>query len=92
MDVEVLAVLVLLNPALRGFSIPIVSSVLAYRKRKELMQLHHEERMAAIERGRRRVCLCSNRCRCGVPDRLRAKVAGPLTPDPCHEVPSSWVP
>jgi len=32
-------------------SIPIVISVLNYRKRRQLMQLHHTERMAAIERG-----------------------------------------
>lgn len=32
-------------------SIPIVISVLNYRKRRHLMQLHHTERMAAIERG-----------------------------------------
>ena len=32
-------------------SIPIVFAVLNYRKRKRLMELHHAERMAAIERG-----------------------------------------
>lgn len=32
-------------------SIPIVIIVLNYRKRRQLMQLHHAERMAAIERG-----------------------------------------
>lgn len=32
-------------------SIPIVFAVLNYRKRKHLMELHHAERMAAIERG-----------------------------------------
>lgn len=32
-------------------SIPIVSMVLNYRKRRRLMELHHQERMAAIERG-----------------------------------------
>lgn len=32
-------------------SIPIVFMVLNYRKRRQLMQLHHTERMAAIERG-----------------------------------------
>jgi hypothetical protein len=32
-------------------SIPIVFMVLNYRKRKRLMELHHVERMAAIERG-----------------------------------------
>ena len=32
-------------------SIPIIISVLNYRKRRQLMQLHHAERMAAIERG-----------------------------------------
>lgn len=32
-------------------SIPIIIAVLNYRKRRQLMQLHHTERMAAIERG-----------------------------------------
>jgi hypothetical protein len=32
-------------------SIPIVLSVLNYRKRRRLMELYHAERMAAIERG-----------------------------------------
>src|SRR5688572_16077752 len=32
-------------------SIPIVYLVLSYRKRRRLMELHHAERMAAIERG-----------------------------------------
>lgn len=32
-------------------SIPIVFAVLNYRKRRRLMELHHAERMAAIERG-----------------------------------------
>lgn len=32
-------------------SIPIIKIVLNYRKRRQLVQLHHTERMAAIERG-----------------------------------------
>lgn len=32
-------------------SIPIIFLVLHYRKRRRLMELHHAERMAAIERG-----------------------------------------
>ena len=32
-------------------SIPIIFAVLNYRKRRRLMELHHTERMAAIERG-----------------------------------------
>lgn len=32
-------------------SIPIVSMALDYRKRRRLLELHHAERMAAIERG-----------------------------------------
>lgn len=32
-------------------SIPIIIVILNYRKRRQLMQLHHTERMAAIERG-----------------------------------------
>jgi Domain of unknown function (DUF6249) len=33
------------------FSIPLTYMVLNYRKRRRLMELHHTERMAAIERG-----------------------------------------
>lgn len=33
------------------FSIPIIWIALNYRKRRRLMELHHTERMAAIERG-----------------------------------------
>jgi hypothetical protein len=33
------------------FSIPIIWIVLNYRKRRRFMELHHAERMAAIERG-----------------------------------------
>lgn len=32
-------------------SIPIIIAVLNYKKRRQLVQLHHAERMAAIERG-----------------------------------------
>jgi len=51
MDVEILAVMIPLAGVVLGFSIPIVYTVLDYRKRKALMELHHKERMAAIERG-----------------------------------------
>ncbi|HEX2494546.1 MAG TPA: DUF6249 domain-containing protein [Steroidobacter sp.] len=34
-----------------SLSIPLVAIVLNYRKRRRLMDLHHTERMAAIERG-----------------------------------------
>jgi hypothetical protein len=34
-----------------GLSIPIVSMIVDYRKRRRLIELHHAERMAAIERG-----------------------------------------
>jgi hypothetical protein len=32
-------------------SIPIVYLILSYRRRRRLLELHHQERMAAIERG-----------------------------------------
>jgi Domain of unknown function (DUF6249) len=51
MDEDILAIMIPLVGVILGCSIPIVFSVLDYRKRKELMQLHHKERMAAIERG-----------------------------------------
>lgn len=34
-----------------GLSIPILTSILEYRKRRRLIETHHAERMAAIERG-----------------------------------------
>jgi hypothetical protein len=34
-----------------GLSIPIVYAIIDYRKRRRLMELHHAERMASIERG-----------------------------------------
>lgn len=34
-----------------GLSIPIVTIIVDYRKRRRLIELHHAERMAAIERG-----------------------------------------
>ena len=43
--------LIPISAIVMSLSIPIVSTVLNYRKRVRLMELHHAERMAAIERG-----------------------------------------
>jgi len=46
-----LALLIPILGIVMPLSIPIVWIVLNYRKRRRLMELHHAERMAAIERG-----------------------------------------
>ena len=51
---DVAAVLGLMVPIIGitlGLLIPIVFAIIDYRKRRRLMELHHAERMASIERG-----------------------------------------
>src|SRR5688500_14453458 len=48
---ELVPVLALIFAVGLPLSIPIVAISLNYRKRRRLMELHHAERMAAIERG-----------------------------------------
>ena len=48
---EVIPIVAILCAVGLPLSIPIVYLVLNYRKRRRLMELHHAERMAAIERG-----------------------------------------
>jgi hypothetical protein len=53
-DIEPEAIMALLIPILAivfGCSIPLLAIFLSYRKRKAIYELHHKERMAAIEKG-----------------------------------------
>lgn len=51
MSVEIIPIFGIIFGVGMPLSIPIVWIVLNYRKRRRLMELHHTERMAAIERG-----------------------------------------
>lgn len=51
MDKEAIGFLIVLVGLFTGLSIPIVALVLGYRQRCLLIQLHHQQRMAAIEKG-----------------------------------------
>lgn len=46
-----LAIMIPITAIVFGLSIPIVHMIADYRKRRRLIELHHAERMAAIERG-----------------------------------------
>lgn len=51
-DLEtVLGIMIPLSAIVLGLSIPIVNTILDYRKKRRLIETHHAERMAAIERG-----------------------------------------
>lgn len=51
METETVAVMIPVTAIVFGLSIPIVYAITDYRKRRRLIELHHAERMAAIERG-----------------------------------------
>ena len=51
MSEGVLAMLIPLTGIVMGLMIPIVYQVLDYRRRRDVVEAHHRERMAAIERG-----------------------------------------
>ncbi len=51
METETAAVMIPISAIVFGLSIPIVYAITDYRKRRRLIELHHAERMAAIERG-----------------------------------------
>jgi hypothetical protein len=48
---EVIAVLIPIVAIVFGISIGMLSMYLDYRKKREIFELHHKERMAAIEKG-----------------------------------------
>lgn len=51
MTEEMLGIMIPIVAIVFGLSIPIVAMIVDYRKRRRLIELHHAERMAAIERG-----------------------------------------
>lgn len=51
MNEEVVAVFIPIVAIVMSLMIPIVYAVVDYRRRKDIVEAHHKERMAAIERG-----------------------------------------
>lgn len=51
MSAEILGVMIPIIAIVLGLSIPIIAIIVDYRKRRRLIETHHAERMAAIERG-----------------------------------------
>jgi hypothetical protein len=51
MNEEVVAVFIPIVAIVMSLAIPIVFAILDYRRRRDIVEAHHRERMAAIERG-----------------------------------------
>ena len=51
MNEEVVAVFIPIVAIVMSLTIPIVYAIVDYRRRKDIVEAHHKERMAAIERG-----------------------------------------
>jgi hypothetical protein len=51
MTIEILRLLIPIIAITMGCSIPLLAIFMEHRKRKEMFTLHHQERMAAIEKG-----------------------------------------
>ena len=51
MDEDAIAILIPLTAIFMSLLIPIVFSIVDYRKRRDIVESNHRERMAAIERG-----------------------------------------
>jgi hypothetical protein len=51
MDTDALAVLIPIVAIVMSLSIPIVYTIMDYRRRRDIVEAHHRERLAAIERG-----------------------------------------
>ena len=51
MDEEVVAIFIPIVAIVMSLSIPIVFAIVDYRRRRDIVEAHHRERMAAIERG-----------------------------------------
>ena len=51
MSEEVIAVFIPIVAIVMSLSIPIVFAIVDYRRRRDIVEAHHKERMAAIERG-----------------------------------------
>jgi hypothetical protein len=51
MSEDAIAVFIPIIAIIMSLSIPIVFAILDYRRRRDIVEAHHKERMAAIERG-----------------------------------------
>jgi len=51
MDEEVVAVFIPIVAIIMSLSIPIVFAIVDYRRRRDIVEVNHKERLAAIERG-----------------------------------------
>jgi hypothetical protein len=51
MDEDILALFIPITAIVMSLAIPIVFAIVDYRKRKVIVEAHHKERLAAIERG-----------------------------------------
>jgi hypothetical protein len=51
MNEEVVAVFIPIVAIVMSLAIPIVYAIVDYRRRRDIVEAHHRERMAAIERG-----------------------------------------
>jgi Domain of unknown function (DUF6249) len=51
MDEDVVAVFIPIVAIIMSLSIPIVYALVDYRRRRDIVEAHHKERLAAIERG-----------------------------------------
>jgi hypothetical protein len=51
MNEEVLALMIPITAIFMSLLIPIVYAIVEYRRRKDIVEAHHAERLAAIERG-----------------------------------------
>jgi hypothetical protein len=51
MNVDAIAVFIPIVAIVMSLSIPIVYAIVDYRRRRDIVEAHHKERLAAIERG-----------------------------------------
>ena len=51
MSEDAIAVFIPIVAIVMSLSIPIVFAIVDYRRRRDIVEAHHKERMAAIERG-----------------------------------------
>ena len=51
MDEDIVAVFIPIVAIVMSLAIPIVFAIVDYRRRRDIVEAHHKERMAAIERG-----------------------------------------
>ena len=51
MNEDIFAIFIPITAIVMSLSIPIVFSIVDYKRRKDVIEAHHKERLAAIERG-----------------------------------------